>query len=66
MIIKRYCLLNSYVFQSDNSREKVFINFFLEQIERFEESDGLPITRMIIPVSNRKKILTQKIGSTVY
>ena len=33
----------------------------LEQIRRFEEFDGLPTTRMIIPFSKDKKTLVQKL-----
>ena len=36
----------------------------LEQIDRFEEFDGLPTTRMIIPFTNHMKTLAQKISST--
>ena len=46
MIIKKYCLLNSSVFEIENLSENSFYPLVLEQMERFEEFDGLPTSRI--------------------
>ena len=43
-----------------------FYQLVSEYIEGFEEFDGLPTTRMIIPFSNHKKSLAKKISSTTF
>ena len=46
--------------------ENSFHQLVLEQIERFEEYDGLPTTRMNIPFSKYKETHPLEINSTVY
>ena len=63
---KQYCLLNSTIFENREISENSLYRLVLDQTGIFEEFVSLLTTKIIIPFSNLKKNLSQKISSIVY
>ena len=67
-VLKPYWLSNDTALKKKEKQnlENCFYWLALERIERLKEFGGQPTTKIIIPSSNHKKTLPQKISSTGY